>query len=146
MPSLKKVKILPHSAKEIYDLVIDIEKYPEFLPWCRQAKINQIISNEVLEADLLIKFKSFFEKYTSNVTHGKENDQYFVKVKATKGPFKKLINDWQLTDLEDGKCEVKFFIDFEFNSIILQKLIGSIFKKATEKMMNAFEERAKKIY
>jgi coenzyme Q-binding protein COQ10 len=143
MPSLTQTKTLPYQASKIYDLVMDIEKYPEFLPWCKQAKIIKIISSHNLQADLLINFKNFFEKYRSNVEHGKKPDGlYFIDVAAIEGPFKSLINKWKIRDLENGKCEVEFFIEFEFNSIFLTKMIGVIFEKAAEKMMNAFEERA----
>lgn len=146
MPALKQIRILPYSAQKIYELVMDIEKYPEFLPWCKQAKIIQEISKQNLHADLLINFKSFFEKYRSNVSHGKSGlNAYFVDVVAIEGPFKKLVNQWQFRDLENGECEVKFFIEFEFNSILLTKMLSPIFKKAAEKMMAAFEERAGKI-
>jgi coenzyme Q-binding protein COQ10 len=144
MPSLKQTKILPHKAAQIYDLVMDIEKYPEFLPWCKQAKIVEKISDENLRADLLINFKSFFEKYRSDVKHFKSsNEVYFIDVNAIEGPFKKLINQWKIRDLENGECEVEFFIEFEFNSIFLTKMIGTIFEKAAQKMMTAFEERAR---
>jgi coenzyme Q-binding protein COQ10 len=142
MPSLTQKKILPYSAKEIYDLVIDIEKYPQFLPWCKNAKITEVISSENLHADLLINFKNFFEKYTSNVEHKKIEDDYQVNVVAIKGPFKSLVNIWKIRQIEEKKCEVEFFIEFEFNSIFLTKMIGAIFEKATEKMMTAFEKRA----
>jgi len=143
MPKFSEKKILPHSAKKLYSLVMDIEKYPEFLPWCKSAKIIEIISANNLRADLLINFKGFFEKYRSDVKHGKtENSDYFVDVVAIEGPFKKLINQWKITDLKNGSCEIEFFIDFEFNSVILSKVIGVIFEKATHKMMSAFEDRA----
>jgi coenzyme Q-binding protein COQ10 len=147
MPILTQLRTLPYPAEKIYQLVMDIEKYPEFLPWCKQARIVEVISEKNLHADLLINFKSFFEKYRSNVTHGKSgSDAYFVDVVATEGPFKKLINQWQFRDLEGGKCEVKFFIDFEFNSLLLGKIISPIFEKASEKMMAAFEERARNLF
>ena len=147
MPSLKQTKILPYSGKQLHDLVLDIEKYPEFLPWCKQAKITKINSDENLEAILLINFKNFFEKYTSSVTHGKkDNGNYFVDVVAIEGPFKKLVNQWLLRDLENGKCEVQFFLEFEFNSFFLGKMLGMVFERETEIMMLAFEERAKIIF
>jgi coenzyme Q-binding protein COQ10 len=146
MPALKQTKILSHKAAQIYEIVMDIEKYPEFLPWCKKAKIVEKISDENLRADLLINFKSFFEKYRSDVRHKKSSpNSYFIDVVAIEGPFKKLINQWKIRDLENGECEVEFFIDFEFNSIFLTKLIGTIFEKAAQKMMAAFEERARQI-
>ncbi len=144
MPSLTQLKTLPYSADQMQSLVMDIEKYPEFLPWCKQAKIVEKISADNLRADLLINFKSFFEKYRSDVKHGRSNDgRHFIDVVAIEGPFKKLVNQWKFRDLEDGRCQVEFFIEFEFNSIFLTKMIGTIFEKAAEKMMLAFEERAK---
>ncbi len=145
MPSFSKTKILSHSAEKIYKLVMDIEKYPEFLPWCKNAKITKVISDENLQADLLINFKNFFEKYSSNVVHSKNGDVYEVNVKAISGPFKNLENRWKISKIDEENCQVDFFIEFEFNSIFLGKMIGMIFEKATEKMMDAFEERAKKI-
>ncbi len=144
MPSLTQTKILPYSAKQMYELVMDIEKYPEFLPWCKQAKIVEIISAQNLRADLLINFKNFFEKYRSDVKHGKNDaDAYFVDVVAIEGPFKKLLNYWKFHQLENEKCQIEFFIEFEFNSVFLTKMLSLIFEKAAEKMMTAFEERAK---
>ena len=144
MPSLTQSKTLPHSSRAIYELVMDIEKYPEFLPWCRSAKITEKISDENLQADLLINFKNFFEKYSSDVRHGKNSqNHYFVDVVAIKGPFKSLVNKWEIREISEEKCEVEFFIEFEFNSIFLMKLLGGFFEKAAEKMMAAFEERAR---
>ncbi|MES2961637.1 MAG: type II toxin-antitoxin system RatA family toxin [Pseudomonadota bacterium] len=144
MPAFTEIRTVPHSAQKMYQLVMDIEKYPEFLPWCKYAKIVEIISEENLRADLLINFKNFFEKYRSDITHGKTTESdYFVDVVAIEGPFKKLINQWKFRDISNGGCEIEFFIDFEFNSFFLTKMIGVIFEKATEKMMNAFEERAR---
>lgn len=151
MPKLIQEKILPYSAVQMFELVMDIEKYPEFLPWCVSAKIIEQISDENLKADLLIKFKNFLEKYRSDVKYGvNENGEYFVDVIAIEGPFKTLINKWKFIDVTDldgrNDCRVEFFLEFEFNSKILNTLIGSMFGKATEKMMSAFEDRAKEIF
>ena len=145
MPTLTQLKTLPYPAHKIYELVMDIEKYPEFLPWCKQAKIIKKISEDNLHADLLINFKNFFEKYRSDVRYKNAGDGvYFIDVVAIEGPFKKLVNQWKIRHLEDEKCEIEFFIDFEFNSFLLTKLIGPIFEKSASKMMSAFEERAGK--
>lgn len=146
MPSLSQTRNSPYSASQMYSLVMDIEKYPEFLPWCKKAKIVNEISTTNLHADLLINFKNFLEKYRSDVIHGKDSDgTHFVRVNAIEGPFKKLVNSWKFHDLESG-CKIEFFIEFEFNSFLLSKMLGSIFEKASEKMMSAFEERARKIF
>ena len=147
MPSFKQSKILPYSAKQMFDLVIDIEKYSEFLPWCKNARIISKISPENIQAELLINFKNFFEKYTSDVQFSRlENGEYFVDVVAIKGPFKSLINKWQFIPMDQNQCLVEFYLEFEFNSKILSKMFSTIFHNATQKMMNAFEDRAKKLY
>ncbi len=148
MPNFNESQTLNHSsADEIYQLVMDIEKYPEFLPWCKQAKIVEVISSQNLQADLLITFKSFFEKYRSDVTHGKDaSGAYFIEAKAIAGPFKKMFSRWKITPLEHKKCQVEFFIDFEFSSIILEKIFGAIFEKAAQRMMECFVKRANELH
>ena len=150
MPSFHNVKTLPYHAEEIYKIVLDIEKYPEFLPWCKYAKIVEASSHNNLQADLLINFKSFFEKYRSDVKYGKsDSDGFFVEAVAIDGPFKYLTNSWKFRDLKSAsdkpECEVSFAINFEFNSILLSKMIGAIFEQATGKMMKAFEDRAQNL-
>ncbi len=146
MPEFSQSKKLNHSAKQMFDLVMDIEKYPEFLPWCKKAQIIEVISENNLEADLLINFKNIFETYRSNVSFGQKDDRYFIDVKAISGPFKLLVNNWQFSEFGDKSCEINFHVEFEFNSKILTKLIGFIFKDASKKMVKAFEKRAKEIY
>ena len=147
MPSHKEIKILPHSAKQMFDLVMDVESYPQFLPWCLAAKITNRFSDNHINADLVINFKGFSQKYSSDIRAGKINDdQLLINVVAIDGPFKSLVNSWQFQDLpssnDEASCRVEFFIDFEFKSIILGKIIGTIFEKATNKMIDAFEKRA----
>ena len=147
MPSHTEFKTLPYSAKHMFDLVMDIEKYPQFLPWCLAAKITKRFDENHLEADLVINFKGFSQKYSSDVRAKKTIDnEFLISVVSIDGPFKNLINSWEFKDLPsaDGKasCQIKFFIDFEFKSIILGKMIGMIFEKATNKMIDAFEKRA----
>lgn len=145
MPSFQQTKTLPYPASHLYNIILDIEKYPEFLPWCKQAKITKIISPQNLEAILLINFKNLFEKYTSDVKHTHENNEYSINVTAIQGPFKTLTNQWRIRDLENG-CEVNFFIEFQFNSFLLEKMLSPIFEKATTKMMDAFETRAAEVF
>ena len=147
MPFIQEHKILPFSALQIFQLVMDIEKYSEFLPWCKNAKIIEVLSNENLHAELLINFKGFYEKYTSDVQfYMLGNHDYFVDVVAIKGPFKSLINKWKIVEIDDYNCKVEFFLEFEFNSKILSKMFSGIFANATQKMINAFESRAHEIY
>ena len=147
MASLRETKIMQFSSKQMYDLVIDIEKYSEFLPWCKNAQIIQQLSPNNVQAELLINFKNFFEKYTSDVHFGMlENGDYFVDVVAIKGPFKSLINKWYFSKINDQECLVEFFLEFEFNSKMLSTMLSAIFTSATQKMMLAFEQRAKELY
>lgn len=146
MSSHKETKTLPYHAQQMFDLVLDIEKYPQFLPWCLAAKITKKIDENNLNADLVINFKGFSQKYSSDVRAEKMSDTKFkIDVSAIDGPFKNLVNHWQFRDVVGG-CEVEFFIDFEFKSVILGKMIGMIFEKATDKMIDAFEKRAEFIY
>lgn len=91
MPSFQESKSFSYPAHKIYALIMDIEKYPEFLPWCKQTKIIEKVSPNHLTADLLINFKNFFEKYRSEVKHGKQ-EYYFVETQAIEGPFKSLFS------------------------------------------------------
>ncbi|MFZ9180886.1 MAG: type II toxin-antitoxin system RatA family toxin [Rickettsiales bacterium] len=147
MPKIQESKKMQFSAKEIYDLVIDIEKYPEFLPWCSNSHITKIINENQLHADLVINFKSIYEKYTSDVIFKKISDEeFFVEARAIKGPFKSLINQWKIIKIDNNHCLVNFYLEFEFNSLLLSKMLGAIFSSATQKMMQAFENRAIKLY
>lgn len=147
MTSFNETKILPYTSKQVFDLVVDIESYPQFLPWCKIAKITEIVDKKNLKADLVVNFKNFFEKYTSLVTHEQVSDnQFYINAVAIEGPFKALITKWHLKNINNQNCQVDFFIDFSFNSIILEKVMSSFFKKAAEKMVNAFEKRARDLY
>ncbi len=147
MPKFQEIKKLNYKVQEIFDLVMDIEKYPEFLPWCKKAQIIAFNSENNLQADLLINFKGFMEKYRSDVSFFQdEYKNYIVESIAIQGPFKKLFSKWKISKIDENSCEVEFEIEFEFNSFILQKMIGLIFENATKKMMNSFENRAFELY
>ena len=145
MPEIRKHKILPFSASKINDLIMDVEKYPEFLPWCKNARIIEVISKNNIHVDLMINFKGFLKKYRSDITDLKDDKTYKIDVHAISGPFKRLYNHWRITEINDNEAEVEFYIDFEFNSKILTKIIGAIFERANEKIMSAFEKRARDV-
>ena len=130
----------------MYDLVADVESYPKFLPWNSAARIRSrknMGNHEVMEADLVISFKVFRERFGSRVTLWPEAKK--IDTEYLDGPFKYLHSNWKFTDMEGG-CEVDFFVDFEFKNIILQKLIGVVFGEAMRRTMRAFEDRAKVLY
>lgn len=141
MHSFEETRQMPFSAELIKEIVLDIEKYPEFLPWCRNVKIISQNDNEIV-AEMVIEFKGFSESYCSKIIYKEEKDQYFVNVQAISGPFKQLNNLWKIKKMGQDCSEVNFYIDFELKSRILNMVIGVVFSSATEKMVSAFEQRA----
>ncbi len=135
-------RVLPYSPEQMFDLVADIEKYPEFLPWCMAARIRTAQGNEVL-ADLVIGFKMYRERFGSRVTlerPGRIHVSYFD------GPFRYLENQWLFEPAPGGHCRIDFYVDFEFKSRMLQKVIEVLFNEAVRRMVAAFESRARKLY
>ncbi len=146
MPKTSEKRFLPYTARQMYDLVADIERYPEFLPWTAAARIRSrtdLGDHEVVEADLVISFKVFRERFGSRVVLWPE--KYRIETDYLDGPFKYLHSHWVFTDCKDG-CEVDFAVDFEFRNVILQKVIGVVFNEAMNRIVQAFEARAKALY
>lgn len=131
----------------MYDLVADVAAYPKFLPWCAAARIRSrgpVPEGELVEADLVISFKLFRERFGSRVTL--KPDQSRIDVEYLDGPFRYLNNHWIFNPLPDGGCEVDFFVDFEFRSSMLQAVIGVVFNEAMQRIVRAFEDRAATLY
>ena len=146
MPTHSETRKLPYSAQQMYDLVADVGKYPQFLPWTAAARIKSTTDkgdHTVMDADLIISFKVFRERFTSRVmlwpTPMKIDTEYLD------GPFKYMKSKWAFHDV-DGGCEVDFFVDFEFKNAILQKIIGVVFNEAMQRVVKAFEKRAQALY
>ena len=133
---------LPYSQKQLFDLVADVNRYPEFLPWCVAARVRSRNGDELI-ADLVIGFKMVREKFTSRVTLMAPDR---IDVVYTEGPFKYLNNHWIFEVAEDGGTVIDFFVDFEFRSKMLQALIGALFNEAVGMMVAAFEKRARQLY
>ena len=146
MPTHTETKQLPYSAQQMYDLVADVGRYPEFLPWTAAARIR---SNEdrgdhrVMDADLVISFKVFRERFTSRVVLWPEARK--IDTEYLDGPFKKMVSNWHFEDIEGG-CNVHFHVDFEFRNVILQGIIGVVFNEAMQRVVRAFETRAAALY
>lgn len=136
-------RVLPHRPAQLFDLVADVEKYPEFLPWCIGVRVRER-GHTMLTADLIIGFKGIRERFTSRVTLDRPGMR--IDVAYLDGPFKYLNNHWIFNEAPDGGCEIDFFVDFEFRSRILQKLIGVLFNEAVRRMVGAFETRANTLY
>ena len=134
-----------HSVKQIYSLITDIESYPEFLPWCGEAKVIDKFDNTII-ADLSISFKYLTERYRSEVKLAPpKKSKAKIEVSTISGPFKYLNTTWELSSKGKGTL-IKFNIDFCFKSTVLQKIIGIFFNKACEKMLAAFISRANELY
>lgn len=142
MPSHKETRILPYTAEQLFDLVIDIEKYPEFLPWCMGARIN-LRQEHKIEADVIVGYKMFREVFSSRVHMIRPNA---IEVEYLKGPMRHLHNKWVFTDLGRDRCEVDFFVDFSLRTKLFESVVDQFFQKALARMIEAFEVRARKLY
>ncbi|MBB5693481.1 type II toxin-antitoxin system RatA family toxin [Muricoccus pecuniae] len=141
MPTHAETKRLPYTPEQMFDLVADVRRYPEFLPWCVGAQVVSRTEGELI-ADLTIGFKMFRETFRSRVTL--ERPEH-VHVEYLTGPFRYLNNHWNFTAVPGGS-EVRFFVDFEFRSRLLQAVIGTVFNEAVRLMVRAFERRAMALY
>lgn len=142
MPTHAEKRVLPYQPEQLYSLVADVEKYPEFLPWCLGSRIKRR-EERLLVADLIIGFKMFRERFTSKVTL--HPDDRKIHVAYVDGPFKYLDNHWLFLDHEEG-CLIDFYVDFEFRSRLLQRVIQPLFDEAVRRMVRAFESRAAELY
>ena len=146
MPTHSETKRLPYTAQQMYDLVADVARYPEFLPWTAAARIRETIDHgdhKVVTADLVISFKVFRERFTSRVTIWPEALK--IDTEYLDGPFSKMVSNWAFDDVEDG-CDVHFHVDFAFRNKILQSTATIFFNEAMTRVVRAFERRAEDLY
>ena len=151
MQSHKEIRVLTYSPDQLYTLVGDIERYPEFLPWClaaRNRKREDAVDHSIIWSDLVVGFKLVRERFTSKVTltPGDAAHDARIDVEYVDGPLKFLRNHWVFLPGKDGSCEIDFFVEFEFRNKLLQKLIGTLFHEAVTRMVGAFEKRADALY
>ena len=135
-------RLINHIPSNLFKLVSDVEKYPEFLPWCLGARVKNKYENN-FEADLIIGFKIYKETYSSQIMLDNINKKIIVNYKD--GPFEYLENHWVFKDNKNG-CEVEFMVDFKFKSIFLQTLMETLFSEAVRRMVGAFEKRANDLH
>mgnify|MGYP005690582623 CR=1 FL=1 len=135
-------RILKHKPLTLFNLVSDVKKYPEFLPWCLGARVKNF-SEYKLDADLIIGFKIYKEVYSSQILLDYTN--YKITVDYKDGPFQHLNNYWIFKDNPEG-CEVEFMVDFKFKSNFLQSIMETLFTEAVLRMVKAFENRADQLY
>ena len=141
MKHLEK-RVLNHTPQNLFNLVSDVKKYPEFLPWCLGARVKKVIKNE-FDADLIIGFKIYKEIYSSQILL--DPNDYKITVNYKDGPFEFLYNYWIFKENSNG-CEVEFMVEFKFKSFFLQTVMESLFTEAVKRMVSAFENRADKLY
>jgi coenzyme Q-binding protein COQ10 len=147
MPSFRTKRRVAHSAQDMFDLVADVERYPEFVPLCRDLRVRKREtgeSTEVLVADMTVAYKLVRESFLSRVTLDRPKLQ--ILVEYLEGPFSHLENRWTFVPTGENACEVEFFIDYEFRSRTLGLLMGAMFDAAFRRFAVAFERRADQVY
>ncbi len=141
MPTHAEQRVLPYTPEQLFRLVAEVEHYPEFLPWCVAARIRERRPERIV-ADLVIGFRMFREQFTSYV---KLDPPRRIDVAYAEGPFRYLNNYW-IFERVPGGCQIDFFVDFEFKSRLLQRVIEVLFHEAVRRMVSAFEGRARQLY
>jgi coenzyme Q-binding protein COQ10 len=148
MPEFTTTRRLRHSAADMFDLVADVERYPEFVPLCSSLKVRRRIEGSegvlILVADMTVAYKLIHESFVSRVTLDRPNLQ--ILVEYLEGPFSHLENRWTFRPTGERTCDVRFFISYEFRSRMLGLLLGSMFDLAFRRFATAFEQRADKVY
>jgi coenzyme Q-binding protein COQ10 len=146
LPAHKESRLVAHPPQKLYELVSDIESYPQFLPWVTGVRVRSrgvAGDNEVIVADVLISYKMFRETFRSSVTLNP--DHRTIDVAYVNGPFKHLDNHWRFEPTDDG-TEVDFAVDFEFRSRMMERMITGMFDRAVHKIVTAFFDRADELY
>jgi coenzyme Q-binding protein COQ10 len=148
MPQFSSKRRVLHAAADMFDLVADAEKYPQFVPLCRALKVKSRNAKgdgvTVLVADMTVAYKFIRETFTSRVTLDRPNLK--ILVEYLDGPFSRLQNRWAFQPAGEGACGVEFFIDYEFKSRTLALLMGAVFDSAFRRFAAAFEKRADEVY
>jgi coenzyme Q-binding protein COQ10 len=148
MPQFSTTRRVRHAAADMFALVADIERYPEFVPLCRELRVRRRIAQpegvEVLTADMTVAYKLIHETFTSKVTLDKSRLRIFVGY--LNGPFRHMENRWVFRPISERASEVEFFISYEFRSRVLAALMGAVFDAAFRKFAEAFERRADAVF
>ena len=146
MPIKKVVKKFDFPKKELINLILDINNYKDFLPWCKNSIVTddrEENTKRIIFADLEIGYKQIADTYTSEVIFDRENSQIIVKPVC--GPIKKLTNIWKFKEITEKSCEVNFYIEIELNNFILNSVFEKFFDAGFEKIFTSFENQAKKV-
>ena len=148
MPSFRNKRHVRHSATDMFELVADVERYPEFVPLCESLRVRRKVASgegvDILVADMSVAYKMFRESFTSRVTL--DRPRLAITVEYLDGPFSRLENRWSFNPDGERACEVEFFISYEFRSRTLGLLMGAMFDAAFRRFADAFEARADEVY
>jgi len=148
MPSFRTTRRVQHSAADMFDLVADMDRYPEFVPLCERMRVRgraQVEEGvEVATAAMTVSYKLISETFVTRVTLNKP--ELWIRVEYLQGPFSVLDNRWSFRPVTEQSCDVEFFIRYEFKSRMLGMLMGAMFDVAFRKFEQAFERRADVIY
>ncbi|QFT77933.1 type II toxin-antitoxin system RatA family toxin [Erythrobacter sp. THAF29] len=142
MVGIRETRRLPYSAEQMFDLVADVGRYKEFLPWVIATRVRSNSETEMV-ADMVVGFKSIRESFTSRVTKDRPRE---IDVHYIDGPLSDLDNVWTFRAIDENNCEIDFCVDFEFRNRVFQALAGQYFDRAFRKMVAAFEQRAHDLY
>ena len=142
MPGIRESRTVPYSAEQMFDLVADVARYKEFLPWVIATRGRSDSETEMV-ADMVVGFKSLRESFTSKVSKRRPE---MIDVIYVDGPLRDLDNEWHFTDLPEGGCRVDFSVEFAFKNRVFEALAGQYFDRAFRKMVAAFEARAEALY
>jgi coenzyme Q-binding protein COQ10 len=142
MPRHSETRFLPHSAPQMYALVADVGRYPDFLPWVIAMRVRSDTPTETV-ADMIVGFKGLRESFSSRVL---KEPEARITVDYLDGPMRHLHNEWRFTSTETGGSRVDFMVDFAFRSTLFERMAGQMFDRALRKMIAAFEARADALY
>ncbi|TCJ15169.1 type II toxin-antitoxin system RatA family toxin [Parasulfuritortus cantonensis] len=142
MPQVVKSVLVPYTPAEMYDLVDDVEEYPKFLPWCAGTDLH-VRDDETTEATLKIGYKSIRHEFTT-VNSKRYPNEMLLRLKE--GPFHHLDGAWHFRPLGDAACKIEFMLHYEFSSHLLEKALGAVFGHIVNSLVDAFVERAEKVY
>jgi coenzyme Q-binding protein COQ10 len=148
MPQFSTTRRVAHSASDMFDLVADVDHYPEFVPLCQSLKVRKRTQDgegrDVIVADMTVAYKIVRETFTSRVTLDRQKRE--ILVEYLEGPFQRMNNRWTFNPAGDRACDVEFFISYELRSRTLGLLMGSVFDAAFRRFASAFEKRANQVY
>lgn len=142
MPGIRETRRLPYSAEQMFDLVADVARYGEFLPWVIATRVKSDTESEMI-ADMVVGFKSLRESFTSRVAKSRPRE---IAVHYVDGPLSDLDNVWTFRAVNERVCEIDFIVEFTFKNRLFEKIAGQYFDRAFRKMVEAFEARAAQLY